>query len=81
MLYGWIEDEKYVDLVDEHDKVFRRFKTRRDCDDFCSRFSPADLRGLRKRETTVKWWESNRQLAKLFFPIVFLVFCIYNVFQ
>lgn len=81
MLYGWIEDEKYVDLVDEHDKVFRRFKTRRDCDDFCFRFSPADLRGLRKREIIVKWYESNVQLAKLFFPIVFIAFFVYSVLQ
>lgn len=81
MLFGWVEDEKFCDLIDEHDKVFRRFKTRRDCDDFCSRFSPADLRGLRKKDTVVKWWESNRQLAKLFFPIVFIAFMLYSTLR
>lgn len=81
MLFGWVEDEKYVDLIDEHDKVFRRFKNLRDYDEFCSRFSPADLYGLRKRETTVKWWESNRQLAKICAPIAFVAFCIYKALQ
>lgn len=81
MLFGWVEDEKFIDLVDEHDKVFRRFKNLHDYNDFCSRFSPSDLHGLTKRETTVKWWESNRQLAKLFFPIAFVLFCVIKASQ
>ena len=59
MLFGWIEDEKYVDLVDESGKLFRRFKSQREYDCWASRFSPSDLKGLTVRESTVKWYDSN----------------------
>lgn len=78
MLFGYITDEKYVDLIDENDKVFRRFRTQKEYDDFCNQFSPADLFGLRRRETVVKWWDSNWQIAKLVIPIILLAGSIYT---
>lgn len=78
MLFGYITDEKYVDLIDENDKVFRRFRNQKEYDDFCKQFSPVDLYGLRRRETVVKWWDSNWQIAKLVIPIVLLVGSIYT---
>lgn len=73
MLFGYITDEKYVDLIDENGKLFRRFRTQKEYDDFCRQFSPADLWGLHRRETLVKWWDSNWQIAKLVIPIVLVV--------
>lgn len=72
MLFGWIEDEKFIDLVDENNKVFRRFKNLHDYNAFCSRFEPSDLHGLTRRETVVKWYDSNTQLAKICIPVAVL---------
>lgn len=74
MLFGWIEDENYIDLVDENGKLFRRFRTIQEYNSWCSRFEPSYLEGLTRKDTVVKWYESNTQLFKLIAPIVFLVF-------
>lgn len=74
MLFGWIDDEKYIDLVDENGKLFKRFRTIQEYNSWCSRFEPSCLEGLTRKDTVVKWFESNTQLFKLVAPIVFLVF-------
>lgn len=76
MLFGYIEDEKCIDLLDENQKVFRRFKNEKDYHEYCSRFDPELLEGLTRRDTVIKWYESNIQLAKLITPILFVIFCI-----
>lgn len=81
MLFGYIEDEKYIDLIDEQGKLFKRFLSSSQYEVWVSRFSPADLKGLSKKETLVKWYDSNRQLFKLFFPVVFVGFCIIKALQ
>lgn len=74
MLFGWVEDEKYIDLVDENGKLFRRFRTIQEYNSWCSQFEPSYLEGLTRKDTVVKWFESNTQLFKLVAPIVFFVF-------
>lgn len=74
MLFGWIEDEKYIDLVDENGKLFKRFRTIQEYNSWCSQLEPSCLEGLSRKDTVVKWYESNTQLFKLVAPIVFLVF-------
>lgn len=80
MLFGWIEDEKYIDLVDENGKLFKRFRTIQEYNSWCSQFEPSYLYGLTRRDTVVKWYESNIQLFKLLAPIVLLVFFVLRNF-
>ena len=80
MLFGYIVDEHYIDLVDEQKKVFKRFKNLHDYNEFCSRFKPSDLHGLSRRETVVKWYDSNFQLAKLLFPFFLLALGVWRTF-
>ena len=73
MLFGFLKDEHYFDLIDDKGKVYKRCSTLAEYNHWLSQFSPSELVGLRRRDTVVKWWESNTQIAKLAFPVLVLV--------
>ena len=81
MLFGYLKDEHYFDLVDDKGKVFKRCKTINEYNEWLSHFSPSELAGLRRRDTVVKWWDSNTQIAKLAFPVLVLVALIMKFIQ
>lgn len=81
MLFDLINDHHYIDLVDENDKVFRRFKSETQYKEWASRFSPEDLKGLVRKDFFEHWYESTFEISKLLFFLIFVCYILYILVQ
>lgn len=79
MLFDLINDHHYIDLIDENDKVFRRFTSETQYKEWSSRFSPEDLKGLVRKDSFEHWYESTMELSKLVALVAFVGYIIYTM--
>lgn len=79
MLFDLISDHKFIDLVDEEGKLFKRFRTETEYKEWSSRFSPEDLNGLFRKDSLQKWYDNNWEVAKLVMIVVAVGYIIYDL--
>ena len=80
MLFDIVSDSTYIDLVDERGKLFKRFRSPAEYDEFVSRFSSEDLKGLVRKDSVVKWYDNNWEVAKLVLIVFAVGYILYTVF-
>lgn len=79
MLFDLISDRHTIDLVDEQGKLFKRFFTETQYKEWAQQFSPEDLKGLVRKDTVVKWYDNNWEVAKLVMLVMGVGYIIYTV--
>lgn len=79
MFLDIVSDHKFIDLVDENGKLFKRFRTETEYTEWTSQFSPEDLKGLVRKDSLQKWYDNNWEVAKLVMIVMAVGYIIYTL--